>query len=411
MLRFRAWIPLLVVASCFGCALVYRMPSSPPDVDAANEWDTLAVTTPWAQPVTSLAVSSNGERVVAGRTSRLQGAFDDSRSSPMYIPPFAGYSLWRRDDHNTVFSDYYKQRGFRISQADLADVVMSRDGRQFAAIHRKGIDIRYTADGGLQYRLQPPPSARPGMAAISAEFSTAVWVSTDEDESTPDRLIVQDTSTRKTVSTIPLKGTSFGRISISPNGQLVAAPVCDRGWCDSIRIQLVNLKTGHIEREIGPIPLHVARSRIHFSPDNSMICAQTVKQVTPTKEGEYVEPIVVLSLWEVGTGRKVSSWELPDRQVWSLAFSPDGTMLAAGLEMRPDADGMTAGEIRVWDVPSNREIVRWSYYDHWLKAVWGVTALAFSPDGKMLAAGDNSGMMRFYAVPEDDSPHRISNLD
>ncbi|HJT79171.1 MAG TPA: WD40 repeat domain-containing protein, partial [Gemmataceae bacterium] len=55
----------------------------------------------------------------------------------------------------------------------------------------------------------------------------------------------------------------------------------------------------------------------------------------------------------------------------SLAFSPDGAMLAAGGQQ---------GEIQVWDVASGRELRR-------IKAGYAIGHLAFAPDGKTLASG------------------------
>ena len=81
-----------------------------------------------------------------------------------------------------------------------------------------------------------------------------------------------------------------------------------------------------------------------------------------------------IKLWDVVTKRNIATLEGPTNKVYSLAFSPDGTMLASG-----SRDGM----ITVWDVATHRDIFTFEAYTRHNT----VSSLAFSPDGKMLASG------------------------
>jgi WD40 repeat protein len=83
----------------------------------------------------------------------------------------------------------------------------------------------------------------------------------------------------------------------------------------------------------------------------------------------------VVRLWKVATGQRVFTARLPgDWPAWCVAFSPDGKTLAAGLE---------AGEVRLWDVATGRERGRLS--GHGGRVRW----IGFHPDGLSLVVAGN----------------------
>ena len=90
--------------------------------------------------------------------------------------------------------------------------------------------------------------------------------------------------------------------------------------------------------------------------------------------GSYPDGRVVgeLRLWDAGTGRLRLPPMPHTNYVSALAFRPDGKVLAAG-----DFDGL----VRLWDTSTGREIGR--------PLAQGeiVLSLAYSPDGKLLAVG------------------------
>jgi Flp pilus assembly protein TadD len=76
----------------------------------------------------------------------------------------------------------------------------------------------------------------------------------------------------------------------------------------------------------------------------------------------------------------------PGWTVRVAAFSPDGRIVATGSY----PSGRVAGEVRIWDAATG--VLRCPPIPH----TNYVSALAFRPDGKVLAAGDYNGLVRFW---------------
>jgi WD40 repeat protein len=93
-------------------------------------------------------------------------------------------------------------------------------------------------------------------------------------------------------------------------------------------------------------------------------------------------------------GREPEPPELPWR-VFAVAFSPDGKTVAFGGDLGP---------VYLWDVQSRKQI-RYLLTDNkyeilsnddWSYRAWWVWSVAFSPDGKLLAAGDGGGIVQVW---------------
>src|SRR5262245_35047913 len=94
------------------------------------------------------------------------------------------------------------------------------------------------------------------------------------------------------------------------------------------------------------------------------------KDAKDPKEVKKDPPVPIL-LWNAETGKEAGTMPGPARAVTCLAFSPDGTRLAAaGLD----------GTIHIFDVPGKQLLRTLTAHD-------GVWAVAFSKDGKTLATG------------------------
>jgi WD40 repeat protein len=103
-------------------------------------------------------------------------------------------------------------------------------------------------------------------------------------------------------------------------------------------------------------------------------------------------------LWDLATGRELRAFgpkaeqDKPfhvSRWVHAVAFSPDGKLLATG----EFANGWSASTLRLWEVKSGRQLVARN------TGTSGVVSLAFSPDGKTLALAGATGSVRLLNAP------------
>jgi RNA polymerase sigma factor (sigma-70 family) len=127
--------------------------------------------------------------------------------------------------------------------------------------------------------------------------------------------------------------------------------------------------------------------------------------------GENGEKGQQVALWDPTTAKQVRQFGAATRPAPALAFSPDGKLLAVG-DGAP-VEGPRGGEggastVRLWDAAAGRKLLELEGHSG------GVTAVAFARDGRTLVSASHDATLRFWdaatgkpvrtiRVPEDTS--------
>ncbi|GEM_PF-3747444 len=161
-------------------------------------------------------------------------------------------------------------------------------------------------------------------------------------------------------------------VAFSPDGRSAAAGGCAR------RTEARGCVAGEI-RWISPVALPPIRAweahagyvrSLAFSPDGELLASASPED----------DAVIV---WEVATGRRVFTLPHPDGGVGigAVAFHPSGQLLAAGAE---------DGSVLLWDRFTGRLIGRWRAHPE------AVFSLAFDLEGRWLATGSRDASVKVW---------------
>jgi WD40 repeat protein len=231
-------------------------------------------------------------------------------------------------------------------------------------------------------------------------------------------LIAWDPATGREVRRLPRPGLHLG--GVSPSGKLLAVPRTNF----TTAIQLQDTLTSKVLRPLAGETFSPPRL-IRFTPDERRLIASyddekmilvwdaasgklvhrltgltgTVNSMAVSPDGRWLASCSsnpkpghgdeVLRLWDLHTGREAKRLPHKFLATWDLAFSPDGTRLAAGgIELHR----LRPGRVQVWEVPSGRDFLTFDTH------TGTVHRVAFSPDGRTLATGGMDATLRLWEV-------------
>jgi RNA polymerase sigma factor (sigma-70 family) len=181
---------------------------------------------------------------------------------------------------------------------------------------------------------------------------------------------------RKTLVEDAGGGLAFQQVAFSPDGKTIAATVSEEVILPNMRlirsvVKVWDAKTLVVKQTLGDNNSHLVH--VAFSPDGKRIAASD-----PSKKK--------VTLWSAPTGALERAVQTGQAQPWSLAFSPDSKTLVIGAQK---GDG--SGEVILFTAETGA-------VKHTLKLARFVNAVAFSPDGKMVAAGGGGDLVQLWDV-------------
>ena len=113
---------------------------------------------------------------------------------------------------------------------------------------------------------------------------------------------------------------------------------------------------------------------VAFSPDGTKLAAVVLDSGETT-------------LWDVGTGQHITTLTNERSSAWVVAFSPDGIKLVVGT-------GTGNNTVELWDVSTYKPVAAFPGHTGWVHAV------VFSPDGTKIASGSVDGTVLLWDVPK-----------
>jgi WD40 repeat protein len=265
------------------------------------------------------------------------------------------------------------QLGDRPKDTEQAQAVLfSGDGKMLASISGGLADVKlWNATTGKKVaelgsvRLASRILSQP--LAISPDGKTLAVA--DEGD---DKVVLWDIATGKSIATLKLA--RVGYVTFSPDGKTVISAdsegtvkLWDSATGKNIKTTVISLGKGEKLRSL--------------SGDGKTVAVVQSRAV---------------KLFDVDGGKCIATLEGPDskkRSYWTVAISPDGKHVAAG-EGGPilDLDPFGKKEIpetRIWDVTTGKTVANWCVKED--RYVW---SLAFSPDGKVLATCHDEPLQR-----------------
>lgn len=229
----------------------------------------------------------------------------------------------------------------------------ARDGHSLVLSDSKGT-VRHWDPAAGHVRTLLPATPDPTVAALSPDGSTIAVGGED------GAVRLREVASGRTGQTLTGSHGSVSAVGVSPDGRTVAV-----GYANG-SVRLWEPNSGRV-RDLAELPATV--QHLAFSTDGRTLAASTQTVGVPNgRDAPWV--------WDVASGRRVTTLIGHTGEPEALAVSPDGHAIATS---------SSDGAVRLWDVTDSRHT-----YTLLTNSLEPVYSLALSPDGQTLATADTS---------------------
>jgi WD40 repeat protein len=256
------------------------------------------------------------------------------------------------------------------SDAEVTGLTMNRDGGLVAGVSERGhVRVWDTHTGEEAFAVGPP--SWPDGVAWSADGQL---LATAEAGDHNGRVTIRDTSGREVTVLEEEPGARVGSVAFSADGEWLITTRFGPGTSVTPQVVTWDWRSGEIEQTI--------------DADAAAAVPSTTGLIATLRDERTADGQVV-DVWDLETGRRVSTLVGHSGDVNDLVFSADGSRLATA---------SSDGTARVWDPRTGEQqlVLRGGHLGSL------ITSVDFSPDSRRLATAAADGVVRIWALELDD---------
>ena len=190
---------------------------------------------------------------------------------------------------------------------------------------------------------------------------------------------VDNGQVRQTLAESSEKGLGFQQVIFSADGKTIASTVSE--WIRKPNVLMM--------RDVVKVwDAKTLALKQTLRGDSQLVCVALSADGKLVAAGDPGKKTV--KLWNAGTGALERTLKLGEAQPWSVAFSPDSKVLIVGGQKNDHS-----GQIQWWDAQTwtLKHVVTQDKY---------VNAVAFSPDGRMVATSDGGELVQVWSTKKGE---------